>query len=357
LRIAQSFHKAAVALGLIQARNNHKHSESRAQLEAWFKATPSKWLIVFDNADEFRVIEPYLPRCNSGSIIVTRRRDDIPRLQHANRSVSTIPVPPLTEKESLEFLLNNTSFSGDMQGSEDATEVGKLLGGHPLALSLAAAYIARNNQSLSALHGSWLNLRSRLEGASTTREVSREVQLTRDNGSDLTTMLSLDCMSPGAYDLCTVMAILDPHEIQQSILLGAQTCKGVPLTDFPLSDYNFAAAKDEAVLHNICSVTGPRSLSMHRIVQQTLRRSIRAQKLTEGFNTASLLLLAQWPSERKFKNIVLGNWPEFDQLHSHVHSLSELFVDMSTDNGSSTVTAANTTVTSAFIDLLLQSTW
>lgn len=359
LKIAQSLHEATVALGLIQGRSNHNHAESKVVLEAWFQTTVSKWLIVFDDADELGVIEPYLPLCNSGSIIVTSRRDNICYLHHPNRHVKTIPILPLTENESLEFLLDNTSFSGTMQGSEDATEVGKLLGGHPLSLSLAAAYITRGNQSLSTLRGNWFSLRSRLEGASTTHELSREVQLTRDNGSVLSTMLSLDYMSPKAYDLCSVMAILDPHEIQQSILLGAQTYEGVgvPLADFPLSDYNFAAAKDEVVSHQICWNKGPRSLSMHRIVQQTLRKSIKAQKLTEGFNTASLLLLAQWPSERKFKNIVLGNWPEFDQLHSHVHSLSEMFVDMSTDNGSSTVTVANSGVTSAFIKLLLRSTW
>lgn len=354
--LAQSFHEVAVALGLIKGRNNHNHAQSKAALGSWFEATESRWLMIFDNADELEYLEPYLPRCNIGSIIVTSRREDPIQLQQANRSLFTVQMPTFTETESSEFLellLNMSSLPSSICGSQDAVEVGNLLGGHPLGLSLAAAYVNCSTGSFSERLQGWHNLGRRLQGASSTAELCREVQLGRKAPLVLSTMLSLGHMSPAANNLCTVLSFLDPYDIQDSLLLGAQSCESVPLSGFPVTDEHFAAAKDEVLKFRICEAGyRPRSLQMHRAIQMVIQTSMRTQKLVDAFDTASTLLLAQWPSERKFRNIVLGNWPEFDKLHSHVHRLSELFETMLTK-----IASRKCRINPAFPKLLLQSTW
>ena len=94
------------------------------------------------------------------------------------------------------------------------------------------------------------------------------------------------------------------------------------------------------------------STYMHRAVQRAILSATESQQLKDAFDTASVLLLAQWPSKRKFTNIVLGNWPEFDQLHSHVHRLSELFVAIWAKASS-----RNFRFNWSFTKLLVQSTW
>src|SRR5262249_11243924 len=95
----------------------------------------SDCLIVFDNLDDRQVIDPYLPEPEANPhILVTSRID------HAD--FYPVPLELLNESLSRDLLLKEARRSPETQEEENAVNgIVVLLGGLPLALELAGAYL------------------------------------------------------------------------------------------------------------------------------------------------------------------------------------------------------------------------
>ncbi len=99
----------------------------------------SRWLLVFDNAQEPQDIRPYLPRGGRGDVIITSRNPIWGNLARA------IEVSRFDRPESIEFMLKRT-------GQEDekaADELAEALGDLPLALEQAWAYMEATAKPLA----------------------------------------------------------------------------------------------------------------------------------------------------------------------------------------------------------------
>lgn len=155
--------------------------------------------------------------------------------------------------------------------------------------------------------------------------------------------------------LANVITFLDPYCLDDAVLLGAQRYKQVPLSTFPMKDDDYFDAKNELIAHALLAVgAGSGTINIHRVTSRSLRAKLDPNKFREGFQSACRLLEARWPSRRKMKNIVLGNWPEFDALHSHVHKLSSIFVEyVRKTQGKFEQELSN----DSYLQLLLLSTW
>jgi hypothetical protein len=44
-----------------------------AAIKRWLEQCPQPWLLIFDNADEASLIQPYLPQRGQGSLLLTTR--------------------------------------------------------------------------------------------------------------------------------------------------------------------------------------------------------------------------------------------------------------------------------------------
>lgn len=134
--------------------------------------------------------------------------------------------------------------------------------------------------------------------------------------------------SSGSIALANAIAFLDPYCIDDTIPLGAQRFKNVPLEAFPMNDHDYSNAKNELIVKALINAgANPSALAIHRVTARSLRAMLDPDDFRKSFHSASRLLEARWPSRRKMKNIVYGNWPEFDVLRSHVHELSSIFVE------------------------------
>ena len=123
-----------------------------------------------------------------------------------------------------------------------------------------------------------------------------------------------------------------------------------------MTDEEYFDTKQELLSNAIVSQANPNSICMHRVIQRAVRANLSSIELAQAFHCACLLLEARWPSKRKIRNIVLGNWPEFDSLHSHAHELTDVFVehDRSRITGMS---GQNELLNDTYIRILVQSTW
>jgi tetratricopeptide (TPR) repeat protein len=128
----------------IAPESEHKYKIQIAQQRI---RSHSDCLIVFDNLEDRRAIDPYLPEPEANPhILVTSRTD------HAD--FFPVPLEVLDEKFSRELLLNEARRGPENEDEEKAVrDIVALLGGLPLALELAGAYLGhRRAMSFQQYH-------------------------------------------------------------------------------------------------------------------------------------------------------------------------------------------------------------
>src|SRR5215204_1927017 len=127
----------APRLGLTGIAPERVEDAVRAVLESLRRGDPySRWLLIFDNADQPETIRDLMPN-GPGDVLVTSRNHRWQSL------VDTVEVDVFTRRESLEFLKRRVP-GGDERGSGRLAEE---LGDLPLALEQAGALQAETGMS------------------------------------------------------------------------------------------------------------------------------------------------------------------------------------------------------------------
>lgn len=189
---------------------------------SWLKTT-QKWLVVFDNLDEFKIVSGFLPSSTGEArhVLITTR----------NQFTSQIPaesfgIPILSEIDSVDFLLSRTDLS---KGNEcpdtvrgEAKEIVRELGYLPLAIDQAAAFVQEVTGDLSTyLEQYKRNRKQVLEWVATgNQEYPYSVATT------WSTCFQALKQHPQALHLLRLFALLNPDSIQLLFLqAGAPALK------------------------------------------------------------------------------------------------------------------------------------
>ena len=343
LHLAQSFHQAATSLGLVQDRGNHNHESSKQKFMDWLSTTCSNWLLVFDNADELQLLPDFVPKRRHGSIIVTSRQTPDVGLDFDNaQCLHKFHVGPFHVEDATEFIRTLAPFA--FGAADTAADVATLT-----TIAESCGYLPFTLRRVGILINHLGSLKDKQVIETIEQHASRV--LASQPSSPIYASLS-----SASWALANVIAFLDPYCIDDAILLGAQRYKNIPYRGFPMKDDRYFDAKKELVAHALLTVgTKANAIDIHRLTASALRAKLDPDNFRDGFQSACLLLEARWPSRRKMKNIMLGNWPEFDSLHSHVHELSKIFVeyDRKRKNGEIKQELSN----DSYLNVLLLSTW
>lgn len=344
LHLAQSFHEAAVSLGLVQDRRDHYHENSRKKLVAWLSTTSSRWLLVFDDADELQLLSRFMPNRRRGSIILTSRQPFREGLDiEAHECLHAFEVGPFTVEDATKFIRSLAPRAVDAA--------------NPAADLAMLARIAEDCRCLPlTLRGVGTILNRRSSSKDNQIMAILEQHSSRVLASQPSSPLICANLSSASYALANVITFLDSYCVDDAILLGAQRFQDVPLNAFPMNDHDYFDAKNELIAHALLAAEAdPSGLDIHRVTATSFRAKLDPGNFRGGFHCASRLLEARWPSRRKMKNIVLGNWPEFDTLHRHVHKLSSIFVeyDQKREKGKLSQELSN----DSYLKVLVLSTW
>ena len=179
-----------------------------AQLVARFQQVLTErggWLLIFDNAEDPAVVEPFLPRAGQGHVLVTSRN---PAWQGVADpiSVDLLPLPAAAR-----LLQQRTDDPNQQAAKTLAEELGRL----PLALEQAGAYIAAQHLSLDR----YLEL-YRVRHADL---LTRGVPVAYLDTVDATFSLVLDRLRerhPAAVQLLELCALLAPDQLPIHLLLS-----------------------------------------------------------------------------------------------------------------------------------------
>jgi tetratricopeptide (TPR) repeat protein/CO dehydrogenase nickel-insertion accessory protein CooC1 len=285
----------AEALGLPE-RDERDQRTALTAVRAWLERNP-RWLLVFDNATDPRMVMGGLPRTGAGHVLVTSRNPG----WGADAEVLTVDV--LSQEDSVAFLLRRT---GD-NDTKAAQLLAETLGDLPLALEQAAAYVAQSGLTLEH----YLMLFRE-------RAVDLLHRGSANDGADTVGtiwQMSFDRVreeSPAGAALLRLCAFLAPDDIPQDLL-----SRGVGLPDGELGNtvtdpLVFLDAVAALRRYSLVRVSGD-ALSVHRLVQAIVLERLSDEAAEQWAGTAVLFLRSVFPD----KSEDVSTWPRCARLLPH----------------------------------------
>lgn len=127
-----------------------EQGDSIFTVQQWFTAN-TDWLLILDNADDFSLIDPFLPHSPRGHVFLTTR------VRASNSIAQPLLLEPLSPEEGALCIIRRTGnipaygqLSDASSLSVDAAlKLSELMDGLPLALEQAGAYIEDTGSSVS----------------------------------------------------------------------------------------------------------------------------------------------------------------------------------------------------------------
>ena len=288
-----------------------------AAVHRWL-TTHSQWLLIWDNLDDLDLLARYLPPARGGAILLTTRAQALGTLARG------LALLPMESEEGRLFLLRRAKvlepdatsvqvrhFAARLPGEyAAATELVEVLGGLPLALDQAGAYIEETGCGLADYLQSYGTQRSHFLArrgipggdhpdsvAATFRLVWQRVQ--REH--------------PPAAEVLRVCAFLAAEAIPEELFLADCTSS---------ADAAHASAALDLALASLrtCSLVqrhpATRTFALHRLVQAVLQEAMRKPEHVRVQRRAVHLLNAAFPDVPP--GLRIETWGPCERLLPHV---------------------------------------
>ena len=277
-----------------------------ASAHAVLAAYPAEWLIVIDNAPDEASIRRFIPPAGRGQVLVTSQS------QHWHGQ-QVLDVPMLDQEVAAEFLLNRTADPDQQSAVALAGE----MGGLPLALEQAAAYIRATGSTLARFLALYQDRRTDL--------LDRGEIFGRPDNVVTTLRLALSRLendAPIAATLLRLLACLAPEPMPLQLLLrpnrkrlrkrAAQLIG--PLLDDPIQATDAVSALRR---YSLITPAGDGMILMHRLVQAVAVDFIPDEEIFVWKQLASALVDSAVPAGITRPE----NWPVFAMLLPHAQAV------------------------------------
>jgi tetratricopeptide (TPR) repeat protein len=297
---------AALAGHLGLAPDAPQH-EQIAALRSWLEHQP-RWLVVLDNVDTPEAVAEWLPRSTTGHVLLTSRVG-----VGWEQLASVLPVEALAPADATGLLLGRAGETGPAAEAA-AARLAATLGGLPLALEQAAAYVAATGTITLAGYAELFATRA-LE------LLKRGQPLGYQHTVATTWSLALESLresEQGAVDLLTLASFLAPDDLPQPLLASHAQALPEPLVS--VADDPLALADAVATLrrHSLVRVVAD-GLYVHRLLQTVVRASLAEETQQAWAPVAVRLLRAAFP----VASDQVVNWPECERLLPHVLAVAD----------------------------------
>jgi tetratricopeptide (TPR) repeat protein len=283
-------------------------AEGAAWAIGWLQAH-SGWLLVFDDADSPRSIEPVLGTLTAGRHLITSRRAT--GWHRTARPLPLAPLPPDAAVDLLMQIINPGDDSDQTVLERLASELGYL----PLALEQAAAYIQFAAITPAAYLDRLRRYPARMFATSALAQAAGE----SDDERTIARIwqLSLQALSdeePLTGDILRALAWFGPDPIPRDLA-------------YQLHDDPLTVDDALALLHAYSMITlTSRSVAIHRLVQAVARIPDPAdphrtpEAISQARDRAARLLLDSLPEGPLFN---VPGWPRWRELLPHVLALTD----------------------------------
>jgi len=261
----------AIATLLQLPEREAKEQDTTIQAVKIWLQTHRDWLLILDNADELTLLPDFLPPNLGGHLLLTTRAAATGRLAHR------MEIETLQPEQGALFLLRRAALlapdaelsQASSQDREQALQISQELGGLPLALDQAGAYLEETGMGLASYWQIYQQYRANL--------LQQRGGLIADHPAPVATtwLLSfkeIEKKNPAAADLLRICAYLSPDAIPEEIFTMGASLLGSVLE--PVATNALLLNQAIEVLRAYSLVRRDpkqRTLSTHRLVQAVLQ--------------------------------------------------------------------------------------
>ena len=278
-----------------------------ASVHAVLAQAAAEWLLVFDNAPSRASVQGFVPPAGRGRVLITSRDQIWPPGQG-------LEVPVLDQQVAAGFLADRTG-DADRQA---AVELAGELGGLPLALEQAAAYIQATGDDLAGYLAVFRQRRADLLARGEPGGYGQTVATTWRLAFE---QLQAD---PSAAGLLRLLANCAPEAIPLHLLLHPRPGLGdtlgpevapvlLPLLEDPLAAKDAVAALRR---HSLISPPTAGTVSVHRLVQAVTIAQMPAWRAAAWQQAAAAVIAAALPADPQSP----GSWAAFASLLPHAQA-------------------------------------
>jgi tetratricopeptide (TPR) repeat protein/transcriptional regulator with XRE-family HTH domain len=256
---------------LLRLPETQEHDQNKivAAVLRWLSCQRG-WLLIFDNVEDLELVKRFLPTAPHGGVLLTTRIQALGTLAHP------IDLPLLTVEEGTVLLLKRSRRIASHASLEQissaeyarAKAISATLGGLPLALDQAGAYIEETHCSLE-------DYQSMFQTHPAVFLNERQAHLDHPLSVVKTFTLAFENVarrSPAAADLLRACALLHPDAIVEEIFTRGAIHLGPHLTNvsqnLPALNKVLAIVGDSGLLYR---QTTEKMCSIHRLVQIVLQ--------------------------------------------------------------------------------------
>ena len=282
-----------------------------ASVHAVLARAEDGWLVVFDNVPDRASVQPFVPPAGPGRVLVTTQNQLWPPGQ-------ALDVPVLDPEVAADFLANRT---GDPDRAA-ALELAAELGGLPLALEQAAAYMQATETTLAwyllMFRDRQADLLARGQAAGHPADVAATLGLALSRLAD---------EAPAAAGLVRLLAFLAPEPVPLALLLAGKRATGelspeVQAAVGTLLGDAVAARDAIAALRRYSLVipAGEGLVLVHRLVRAITRAQLSEDTTGPWEQAAAALVDAGVPADAELP----AAWPVCALLLPHSRAVLDL---------------------------------
>ncbi len=286
-------------------------------VKTWLQ-TRRDWLLILDNADDLALLPDFLPPSLGGHLLLTTRAAATGRLARRLEIETFLP-----EQGALLLLRRAGLLAPDVelsqaspQEQELALQISQELGGLPLALDQAGAYLEETGTDLASYWHIYQQHRADL--------LQQRRGLVADHPAPVATTWSLsfqrvEAKNPAAADLLRLCAYLAPDTIAEEILTMGAPFLGPILQ--PVAADAFLLSQAIEVLRAYSLVRRDpqgKTLSIHRLVQAVLQDQLAEAEQRCWAERMVLAVNAVFPANER------GTWPQCERLLPHALLAAQL---------------------------------
>jgi len=319
-----------VELLQLPARQEADQQRIMAAVQRWL-STHNQWLLIWDNVEDLELLHRLLPPTRHGAVLITTRQQALGTLARG------MDLTPMGREEGMLFVLRRgkvlepeatngrmhqlaVSMPAEYAAAEKLVAV---MGGVPLALDQAGAYIEETGCSVSTYLQRYEQQRARL--------LDRRGILGGDHPNSVAATFLLasrqiEREQSAAADLLHVCVLLHAEAIPEELFVEGAAYLGPELASLATDPYQFDQAI--AVLRSLSLVQRQpetRTLSMHRLLQEVLRERMSEPEQAAWLRRVIAALNAVFP------DVTHEAWGQCERLLPHVLTVATAIPDCAGD--------------------------
>ncbi len=306
--LAAEFAVLAAQLG---AREVVDPRDPVASVHAVLARQDAGWLVLFDNAPDRASVEPFVPPAGPGRVLITTQNQHWPPGQ-------ALDVPVLDSEVAADFLVNRTGDADRVAAGELAGE----LGGLPLALEQAAAYMQATGTTLARYLPMFRARQADLLAHG--QAAGHPVDVAATLGLALSRLADEDRSAAG---LMRLLAFLAPEPVPLALLLADEQPAdliGPEVTEAVGPLLGDLVAVGTAIIalrrYSLIAPAGDGLVLVHRLVQAMTRTQLPADRVDQWERAATVLVEGVVPTDPELP----AAWPVSAVLLPHARAVLDL---------------------------------